>query len=99
MSTVSEQVGSPPTSGAEDLVAQLVAERDQARAANAELHHALDTARTIGAAVGIVMVRLGLTESEAFEVVRHVSQTRHRKVREVAADVVASGQVPGRTPR
>lgn len=59
------------------------------------LEAALSTNRQIGAAVGIVMARQGLTQTEAFQVLSKASQDQNRKLREVAEDVVFTGEVPG----
>lgn len=61
----------------------------------ANLEQALTTSRRIGAAVGITMARLRVTEDEAFTVLRRASQEANRKLRELADEVVLTGQVPG----
>ena len=79
------------------LVARLEALEAQAvldRADLASLHRALDSARRIGAAIGIVMVTLKVQEDAAFQVLRRASQNGNRKLREIADDVVATGVVP-----
>ena len=50
------------------------------------LHVALDHARDIGAAVGIIMDRLHLSQADAFGRLRKVSQDRNRKLSQLAAD-------------
>jgi AmiR/NasT family two-component response regulator len=74
----------------QELLAELARERE--RTVNLEL--ALRTNRDIGTAMGIVMVRMGLTAELAFEVLRKASQQTHRKLAEVAADVVYTGSQP-----
>jgi ANTAR domain len=59
------------------------------RAANLEL--ALATNREIGQAIGILMATHHLTASQAFDQLRKASQHAHRKLREIAADVVETG--------
>ena len=58
------------------------------------LRVALTTSRSIGAAVGIVMTVRRESQEQAFEHLRRISQSRHRKLREIAEDVVRTGVVP-----
>jgi AmiR/NasT family two-component response regulator len=58
------------------------------------LRTALDSNRMIGAAVGILMVRHGITQARAFDLLRDVSQHANRKVRSIADEVVATGTLP-----
>jgi GAF domain-containing protein len=67
--------------------AQLVA---GAKRLSDELQQALVSRSTVDMAKGILMARLGLGADAAFEVLRDLSQRRHVKLREVAADLVAS---------
>ncbi|GAA3342322.1 hypothetical protein GCM10020358_36900 [Amorphoplanes nipponensis] len=60
----------------------------------AELRDALRSSRSIGIALGIVMAQRRVTPDEAFAVVRRCAQRQHRKVREVAADIVLTGEIP-----
>jgi hypothetical protein len=63
--------------------------------ANAEnLTTALASSRRIGAAIGVLVCRLHLTEDEAFETMRVVSQSLNRKLRDIAEDVVRTGVLP-----
>lgn len=64
--------------------------REKAR--NLEL--ALRTSQEIGMAIGIIMERLKVREEPAFDVLRTVSQARQVKIRELAARVVMTGEVP-----
>ncbi len=61
----------------------------QEQAAN--LRQALQSSRDIGAAIGILMNRHLITREEAFDRLRTASQTRHRKLRELALDVAETG--------
>ncbi|QNK80408.1 GAF and ANTAR domain-containing protein [Nakamurella sp. PAMC28650] len=56
---------------------------------------ALEHARDIGAAVGIIMGLLHITQSEAFDRLRVASQHRNVKLYEVALVTVHTGEVPG----
>ena len=58
------------------------------------LEKALATSRIIGAAVGIVMARHGLTEAPAFDVLCKLSMDTNRKLRDVADEVVLTGALP-----
>ena len=55
------------------------------------LQTALATSRTIGAAIGVLMVIHKITEDQAFDLLRRTSQTTHRKLRDVAERVVETG--------
>ncbi|PZS15750.1 MAG: hypothetical protein DLM57_12030 [Pseudonocardiales bacterium] len=59
------------------------------RAAN--LEQALATNRQIGQAIGILMATDHLTAAQAFERLRTASQHSHRKLRDVASDVIETG--------
>ena len=64
----------------------------QSRISNLEI--ALDSSRTIGMAIGIVMERRKLTADDAFEHLQTISKRANRKVRDIAADIVFTGIVP-----
>ena len=66
-------------------------QREQAE----QLEDALRSSREIGMAMGVLMGCGGVTQDEAFTSLRNASQHLHRKLREVAAEVVATGQLPG----
>jgi transcriptional regulator with GAF, ATPase, and Fis domain len=55
---------------------------------------ALRTNREIGMAIGIVMDRLRLTEPQALNLLVKASQNSHVKLRDLAARVVETGQLP-----
>ena len=57
------------------------------------LRTALVTNRRIGAAVGILMVNHKITEDQAFDLLRIASQHTHRKLRDLASEVVATGHL------
>ncbi len=46
----------------------------------------------IGPAKGIIMARESCSAEEAFDALRHMSQRGHRKLRDIAQDVVESVQ-------
>jgi AmiR/NasT family two-component response regulator len=74
----------------EDLTCALVAARAEAD----HLRRALESSRTIGAAMGIVMATHMVSLEEAFEMLREVSQNHNRKLRDIAVDVVEQGCLP-----
>jgi hypothetical protein len=57
------------------------------------LHHALDSNRQIGVAMGVIMTRQGVTEQAAFDLLREASQHSNRKLRDVADEVVLTGEL------
>jgi GAF domain-containing protein len=57
------------------------------------LERALETSRRIGAAVGIVMASRKVTYEQGFDLLRIVSQSSHRKLADVADDVMLTGVV------
>jgi hypothetical protein len=59
----------------------------------ANLQEALKTARRIGAAMGILMSQRQLSQEAAFDALRVNSQHSHRKLREVAEDVLYTGAI------
>ncbi|MDT4914910.1 MAG: hypothetical protein QOC66_4038 [Pseudonocardiales bacterium] len=58
------------------------------------LEVALDSSRQIGMAIGILMSSRLLTADRAFDELRRVSQHMHRKIRDVAAEVMETGALP-----
>ncbi|NUR80247.1 MAG: ANTAR domain-containing protein [Dermatophilaceae bacterium] len=82
----------------DQLIAVLRAEgllKDQKAA---HLREALGTSRRIGAALGIIMVAYKVDEAAAFDLLRAHSQNTNRKVRELADEVVETGDVTGLVP-
>jgi GAF domain-containing protein len=70
----------------------LSAAREHERAE--QLEDALRSNREIGIAIGVLMARSGVTEDRAFALLRQASQHLHRKLRDVAAGVVHTGELP-----
>jgi len=58
------------------------------------LHAALRTRELIGQAQGILIERERITADQAFEILRRASQHLNRKLREVAQDLVETGERP-----
>ena len=67
-----------------------VAEREQ----NHHLRTALESNRDIGTAMGILMGTKLLSKQQAFDALRIASQHSHRKLRDVALEVIDTGQLP-----
>jgi hypothetical protein len=76
----------------DELVEALAAAQAQVQ----NLQTALQTARCIGMAVGILMAQHGMTSEQAFGLLRKASQQQHRKVRDLAEAVVYTGALPRR---
>jgi len=72
-----------------------VTEHQLAVAQTENLQVALASNRRIGTAIGILMAQRRITDTAAFDLLRDVSQRDHRKLREVADDVVLTGALPG----
>jgi len=73
------------------LVAHLEAEEAFDRDKIAHLEVALTSARRIGAAMGILIERYKISDEEAFDLLRMASQRTHRKLRDVAEDLIFTG--------
>lgn len=58
------------------------------------LRTALDSNRRIGAAMGVLMAMHKVTEDQAFDMLRTASQLLHRKLRDIASEVVEAGALP-----
>ncbi|HEV7654043.1 MAG TPA: GAF and ANTAR domain-containing protein [Mycobacteriales bacterium] len=58
------------------------------------LEQAVASNRAIGMAIGILMAIRRVGQDEAFDLLRTVSQRTNRKLREIADDVVHTGQLP-----
>ncbi len=63
------------------------------------LELALDHARDIGAAIGIIMERLRITQRDAFTRLRKASQDQNRKLYELAVRVMQTGELPFEQPQ
>lgn len=59
-----------------------------------QLQRALDSNRLIGTALGILMTTLHVTSDQAFSLLRVTSQHTHRKLRDIADEVVFTGVLP-----
>ncbi|HJQ00641.1 MAG TPA: ANTAR domain-containing protein [Jatrophihabitans sp.] len=73
-----------------ELEAQAIIDRSQIE----NLALALNNARRIGAALGIIMYSYKVTEDQAFTTLRIASQHTHRKLRDIAEDVLLTGTMP-----
>jgi len=93
--------GDAPNALAEESVAQgtimsafasvaIAIAQERRRASNLEF--ALDTNREIGKAVGLLMAEHNIGSEQAFEILRHASQSMNRKVRELAHEIVTRSE-------
>lgn len=69
--------------------AVVTSRRRQTRIVN--LERALASNREIGAAIGVLMTRHKVTQDQAFDLLRMASQNTHRKLADIARDVVETG--------
>lgn len=67
--------------------------RVTAQTENSHLKNALESNRNIGMAMGILMARHNLTSAQAFDLLRLSSQHVHRKLVDIALDVIHTGQL------
>jgi GAF domain-containing protein len=58
------------------------------------LNRALESNRDIGTAIGILMALHKITQQDAFRALTAMSQRTHRKLRDVALDVIQTGSFP-----
>jgi hypothetical protein len=70
---------------------------DRARLVNLEV--ALQSNRGIGVAMGILMAQHKIPEDVAFHLLRRASQIAHRKLRDVADEVIFTGGLPSHPAR
>lgn len=80
-----------------DMIAELQRDGVISQQHADQMDEALKSSRTIGAAIGLIMGSRDMTEEQAFAVLRSASQNSNRKLRELAAELVAtsSGAVRG----
>lgn len=77
------------------LIAELRAEGLVGKAETANLTLALRTSRKIGAAIGILMATHRVSEEAAFQLLRKASMDANQKLRDVADEVVRTGELGG----
>jgi DNA-binding response OmpR family regulator/two-component sensor histidine kinase len=68
---------------------------DQAQTTVGQLRRALQSNRTTGTAVGIVMTRYDLDSERAFQVLVRASQQNNRKLSDIAEELIRTGVLPG----
>ncbi len=79
----------PTIEAALDRANELKASKD----AEDRLNSALDTGKIVNVAVGMVMERYRINQTEAFELLRQKARSERRKVREIAADMIHAWEV------
>jgi hypothetical protein len=75
-----------------DMITDLQAEGLLSHEQAVQMEQALKTSRTIGAAIGVLMASRGISEDEAFALLKKASQNGNRKLREIAADMITAGR-------
>ena len=69
-------------------------EMKQLKATEENLSVALKNGRETSMAIGLIMARSGVGQQEAFEALRTYARNQRRKVSEVAAEIIKSGNLP-----
>jgi len=87
-----EKVFAAATVYADHAAIALDNEQTDVRAQNLEV--ALQSNREIGIAIGVLIERHKITDTQAFDLLRAASQRTHRKLRDIAADLVLTGELP-----
>ena len=75
------------------LIAALQAEGTLNKEQAANLEEALRSSRSIGTAIGVVLANRMLSDVDAFELLRKTSMDRNRKLRDIAEEIVLTGDV------
>ncbi len=92
--SVEEMIAADLLAQAFGLAVDRVVERQRSADKQANLEAAVESHRTVGQAVGILVERHRLLPSQAFERLRQASQNRNMKLREVAVRVIETGAEP-----
>lgn len=73
---------------------QLVHELTEAQRQVESLERALRSSRTIGTAIGVLVERQKITPDAAFTLLVRSSQRSNRKLRDIADDLLFTGELP-----
>jgi hypothetical protein len=73
-----------------DMIAELQADGVLSQDHAAQMKQALGSSRTVGTALGIIMASRHVGVDQAFDILSAASSRSHRKLREIAADLVQS---------
>jgi NAD dependent epimerase/dehydratase family enzyme len=73
-----------------DMIAELQAEGVLSQEHAAQVKEALRSSRTVGTALGIIMASRHVGVDQAFAILSEASSRSHRKLREIAAELVQS---------
>jgi AmiR/NasT family two-component response regulator len=95
-------VSAPTVASSSELLEEITRLRLVARGLmrrTAELQEALDSRVTIEQAKGILAERLEVTVDEAFALMRHGARSNHRKLHDLAREVVHSAETPAEIRR
>ena len=78
-----------------DMIAELQRDGLLRQQHVAQMEEALRSSRTVGAAIGLIMGTRHVSDAEAFEILKAASQNSNRKLRDLAAELVASADAMG----
>jgi PAS domain S-box-containing protein len=92
--SVEEMIAADLLAQAFGLAVDRVVERQRSADKQANLEVAMESHRTVGQAVGILVERHRLLPHQAFDRLRKASQNRNLKLRDVAAKVIETGVDP-----
>lgn len=73
-----------------EMIAELQRDGVLSQEHAAQMEQAMRSSRTVGAAIGLLMASRQVSDTEAFDILKAVSQKSNRKLCELAADIVAS---------
>jgi hypothetical protein len=73
-----------------DMIAELQRDGIISQQHAAQMEEALKSSRTVGAAIGLIMGTRQVSDAAAFEILKAASQNSNRKLRDLAAELVAS---------
>lgn len=91
---MSTEVPNPPLWVGSPNPDQLVHELTEAQRQVESLERALRTSRTIGTAIGVLVERHKITPDAAFTMLVRHSQRTNRKLRDIADDLLFTGELP-----
>jgi AmiR/NasT family two-component response regulator len=86
--------GDDDRGGLERRIEELEEDNDALRDRIDDLNFALQAARRIGVAVGILTSERGLSDDQAFELLRAASHDTNRKLRDIADEFLRAGELP-----
>jgi hypothetical protein len=76
-----------------DMIAELQRDGVLSQEHASQMEEALRSSRTVGAAIGLIMATRHVSDTDAFEILKVASQNSNRKLRDLAAELVASREM------